>query len=335
MNTQLTNDDPEYPGLMAKGGKPVDYSNGGYIESVSPSLDNGPGIMEVTHFYNGNTETTANGDQVAVDDTMPNWRTLISTDHEIKNAKLTFTAPADMEITEDSWHYVAPDEWDGAKTVNDYVQGWSDTYKKYTWSIEPERSVTNADNGTFTIDLGDLPAGEGRVIIFNGHLKPGEKLSQNYVASAQLTGTYDYGVEDCAAPADPSSTPATPPTTPETPSSTDTTTPGDTPSSTPSETSSGSPSDTPASTPSQTSTSASAPNPGGNPGGDGPNPGSNPGADAPNSGNNPGSDDNGGQPGGNLPRTGSDTVGPLLAVGAGLILLGAVSVLIARRNRQH
>lgn len=52
MDTDLTNDDPNYPNLMtALDGSPIEsYFNGGYITEVSPNLGSVSGWAEVQHF---------------------------------------------------------------------------------------------------------------------------------------------------------------------------------------------------------------------------------------------------------------------------------------------
>ncbi|WAL40130.1 LPXTG cell wall anchor domain-containing protein [Brevibacterium sp. BRM-1] len=344
MNTQLTNKTEGYSGLMVdRNGDPVNgFTNGGYIKSVWPTNEEDephytkgdPGLLEVTHFYNGGSED--NKGLVAVKGTQPNWRTVVATDYAIKNAKVTLHAPADMKV--EAWSYLPSDRLNGDTPfdVNGYLHKWGKPYDSYTYPSTAEKVASDDGNGNVTLDLGDLNAKDGRVLQLTGQMIPGERMDQNYVASATLTGEYDpeAGIKDCPTPAPTDTSDPTPSESGEpTPSESGNPTPSESGEPTPSQSGNPTPSESGTATPSasgsatatplESTTSAPAP------GSDAPS------DDAPQPGDNGDGGDNGGDGdnGGNLPRTGSDAVAPLLAAGGALLLVGAGVLLVARRRR--
>ena len=182
MSTALTNDDPEYPGLMVDlAGQPVDYSNGGYIQAVSPSFGD-PGFLEITHFYYG--LGAENATQV--------WRPVISTDHAIKNATATFTLPEEVIALVNSGRVTVTVD---TASVNHRMKAWGGAYANYNWSPLPTDAVVNNGDGTYTINLGTMPRGTGTVLQFNVHYGTSGLIdpAQKYVADIKLTGTSTVG----------------------------------------------------------------------------------------------------------------------------------------------
>lgn len=181
LDSDLTNDDSEYPGLMVDlGGAPVHYTNGGYIEEVTPALGD-PGLLEMNHFYVGSGQTLTQM-----------WRLPLATDYTINDATLDFTLPlelqgADVAVTFDP------------VSTNARIKDWGPTYAKYSWA-QRATAVDNG-NGSWTVDLGDLPRGMGTVFQFNVAIgTTGLTPSDRFVASAALSGTYPPGTSggNCA-----------------------------------------------------------------------------------------------------------------------------------------
>lgn len=212
MDTDLTDGDPTYPNLMTDlNGQPTDYSNGGYITEVRPEYGDS-GMFEINHWY-GNTASPTAGTSV-------NWRLPISTDHLIHDATVTVTLPGPGS------GFV----FDGVST-NARMSLWGTPYSTYTWSEVQASAASTTDGLTWTVDLGDLPAGTGHVFQFTGTVPAGTALTAPVVATADLTGTYDVGTLECRAPTSTTTTtvPASTTTSTTVPaSSTTTTQPGST-----------------------------------------------------------------------------------------------------------
>lgn len=168
LDADLANDDAEYPGLMVDlQGQPVHYTNGGYITEVTPAFGD-PGLFEMNHFYTGSGSTLA---QV--------WRVPTATDEEILDAKVTFTLPPEVAGQ--------PVVFDAVST-NSRMSAWGGNYANYTWS--PRATAVDNGDGTWTVDLGDLPAGAGTVYQFSVSLGATTYVpTDRFVASAVLTGT--------------------------------------------------------------------------------------------------------------------------------------------------
>ena len=171
LKTDLKNDDPRYPNLMMglDGVTPtLNYSNGGYIEEVNTLLENGPGLLEMNHFYTG------------AGNLMMVWRMPIGTLYPIAGATLTFTPPS---ISGATWTF------DPAST-NSMMHLWGGGYAQYAFT-ERSLSATSNPDGSFTVNLGDFDAGTGTVIQFNYTWPAGSTPWTHYhVASAKMTGTY-------------------------------------------------------------------------------------------------------------------------------------------------
>lgn len=201
LDADLTNDDPEYPGLMVDlQGNPVHYTNGGYIEEVTSAFGD-PGLFEMNHFYVG---SGANLTQV--------WRVPVATDYTIKDAKISFKLPLELQGADVA---VAFDP----VSTNARIKDWGPTYAKYQWS-QRAQAVDNGD-GTWTVSLGDLPRSAGTVFQFNVAIgSTGLTPVDRFVASAELSGTYAPGTNggNCGItdqPALPEPTPDLPPCTAE------------------------------------------------------------------------------------------------------------------------
>ncbi len=191
LDANLTNDDAEYPGLMQDfDGNTVHYSNGGYIEEVTPLLGDAPGLFEMNHFYI--PQVQPDGVQV--------WRIPTATDKTITNATVTFTPPAEVDPAQVTFDAVS---------VNDRIVSWGGNYAKYEWLSDKATHRVNED-GTVTVDLGTLEAGTATVYQFTypmpGGGKP-ESEDARYVAQAVLTGDLDAEAGDCVVPQDPSEDP--------------------------------------------------------------------------------------------------------------------------------
>lgn len=168
LDADLANDDAEYPDLMVDlQGQPVQYANGGYITEVTPAFGD-PGLFEMNHFYYGSGSTLT---QV--------WRVPTATDEEILDAKVTFTLPPEVAGQ--------PVVFDAVST-NSRMPAWGGNYANYTWS--PRATAVDNGDGTWTVDLGDLPAGTGTVYQFAVSLGATQYVpTDRFVASAVLTGT--------------------------------------------------------------------------------------------------------------------------------------------------
>lgn len=175
MDVDLKNDDPNYPNLMVDlDGKPMDYSNGGYITEVRPEYGGGPGIMEINHFYIWPTNPTS-----SVAGTTVVWRIPVTTDFAVANAQMVVTLPAYGSMTY---------SFDPVST-NARMPLWGTPYSNYTWAQTSAVAVDNGD-GTWTLNLGNLATKTGTVFQFQGVVPTGTDLTQPYIASAKMTGTY-------------------------------------------------------------------------------------------------------------------------------------------------
>ncbi|WP_459587370.1 LPXTG cell wall anchor domain-containing protein [Corynebacterium camporealensis] len=199
MDKDLTNDDPNYPGLMEDlDGEPVHYSNGGYIEEVTPLLD-GPGMLEIQHFYN-----PANGQP----DMTQVWRPAFATDKAISNARITFTLPEQVRENLDA--YVITSDTD---SVNSRIRSWGNPYNKYTWQPLADRTIAHNedgtvavnDDGTITFDVGFMAAGTGTIFQFNIKQADESAFPANdpFVATATATAEYEAGLCPVPEQADP------------------------------------------------------------------------------------------------------------------------------------
>lgn len=181
-----------------------DYSNSGYIKSIAPKFAD-PGIMEITHFYL-NPETV-NGKHTSKDNTVQVWRIPIASDNLIKDARITVTVPAPA-VTVTPGKTQPPT----GKTINAYMQAWGDDFKKYTWQDTDLDPITDNGDGSWTLPLGDILPGSGRIFQLNVTLPAGTDLDQDYIATAQLVGTQgsgkDFSGKPCGLPEVPVPTPS-------------------------------------------------------------------------------------------------------------------------------
>ena len=164
MDIDLT-DDEEGGGLMSTpDGTPITaYANGGYIMEVRPELSPGSGILEVNHFYAGNSAV---------------WRIPLSTDKGITGGKVIVTLPeAGAAATFDS------------ASTSDRMHLWGDPYSDYTWAAGKTTAVPLGE-GKFEVTLQDLQPGQGTVFQFSYPLPPGTDRTVPVYASAEMTGTY-------------------------------------------------------------------------------------------------------------------------------------------------
>src|SRR5690625_971247 len=176
LDSDLSNDDPNYPGLMVDlAGKPVHYSNGGYIQAVEPALGN-PGYLEINHFYLADYKTQV-------------WRIPTASDYAIKGATVTFhlgDGYDDLSDYEVSFN---------AQSTNANMVGWGGDYANYTWSALDDGAATPNADGSWTVDLGDISAESGTVYQFNVKNKDGSAFTHTdqFLAHAALSGQYFEG----------------------------------------------------------------------------------------------------------------------------------------------
>ncbi|MGO3236009.1 MAG: LPXTG cell wall anchor domain-containing protein [Canibacter sp.] len=173
----LSEDANKIPEDLHNEGEKFSYANSGYVSEVAPSLE-GAGIFEMNHF-----NIPQSKQQV--------WRIPTATDRTILNATVTFTLPeevADQDVTFD------------AVSSNAKMTAWNAPYSNYAWTSEKAQAIDNED-GTWTVDLGDLTADEGTVYQFN--VQGMDEVSDTwredaFTASAELTGTYMGSAEEDA-----------------------------------------------------------------------------------------------------------------------------------------
>lgn len=179
LDSDLANDDPEYPGLMTDAdGNPAHFSNGGFIQEVAPALGD-PGILGMHHFYVGSGSTLT---QV--------WRIPVATDATILDASVTFTLPPEMAGQ--------PVTFDAVST-NSRMSSWGAPYSAYTWS--PRAVAVDNGDGTWTVDLGDLARGQATVFQFAIPMAgTGFVQTDRFIGSATLAGTYAPGANGGACP---------------------------------------------------------------------------------------------------------------------------------------
>lgn len=171
LDADLTNDDPEHPGLMVNlQGEKVAYSNGGYLAEVSPAFGD-PGLFEMNHFYVGSGATL---NQV--------WRMPVASDLPLLGAKVVVTLPEGIVNPTFS-----------ASSTNAMMSRWGAPYSDYTWAQRDLAAIDNGD-GTWTVNLGDLEAKSGTVFEFSGGLPAGTDVNTRKIASAVMTATYPQGV---------------------------------------------------------------------------------------------------------------------------------------------
>ncbi|MCS4593788.1 hypothetical protein KTJ89_12440 [Brevibacterium sediminis] len=167
LDTDLKNDDPNYPGLMTDlDGNPAHFSNGGYIEEVTPRIG-GKGIFELNHFYNG---SQSNDTQTQV------WRLPFATDRALKNIKITVDLPEELNGVTAIFD---------AESTNSRMKAWGGSYANYDW----KQRATASDNGdgSWTVEVPDLGRREATVFQFTLPFNVPLKETDQFVASAELT----------------------------------------------------------------------------------------------------------------------------------------------------
>ncbi|MCQ9342976.1 hypothetical protein [Corynebacterium kozikiae] len=158
-------------------GNPAHFSNAGYITEVTHALNGSPGIFELNHFFNGQRNRDPRTWQQV-------WRIPTATQHTIENAVVTVTLP-------DNLPEGAAVVFDGVSTT-DRMPAWGGAYAEYTWAETPADAAVDNGDGTWTVNLGTIPAGEARVYQFTIDMSGAADgwTSEVYTASASLTGTY-------------------------------------------------------------------------------------------------------------------------------------------------
>lgn len=157
-----------------------DNSLNEFMITVRPT-NNQPGIMEVQHWSSGSTL---------------NWRIPIGTSFAVKNAVATLTLPtvpagttmafvSDSALT--SWIVNPPNRF-----------SWGTLF---TWGTVAASDVHDNGNGTWTIDLGDLPAGAGRLFQLVMTMPVGTSTAQDFDLDIDVKGTYGYGSPSSCQPA--------------------------------------------------------------------------------------------------------------------------------------
>lgn len=168
--------------LIGLDGKPVDYSNGGYVTEVSPALDATPGNFEIQHYYTGSDTA--------------NFRIFVGTDHAIRGAVLTVELPglatADHSgVTPLTYSVTDASVWGATR----YAAG---TGKPWT-TVNPELKLTTTtvESGTrISIPLGDMPALTSSTITFSTRVGTAH-VKDTFRADAGISGVYALGSGTC------------------------------------------------------------------------------------------------------------------------------------------
>lgn len=181
-NTGLTTADPTYPGLMTDvSGQPVDYSNGGYISEVAPSLG-GPGLLEMQHWYTGATAY---------------FRIPMATKYALNASSMQVTLPSGYS-------------WSAGISGYDYVTNPdSSVYPNFQAAIVTP-SVTILGN-VATVNYPAMPANSHALSVQFSASIGSDSTAVNRVASATLTGWYapTGGNPGCTVPPPPTKPRAT------------------------------------------------------------------------------------------------------------------------------
>lgn len=158
-------------------GEPVDYSNGGFIQEVSPSF-NDPGLMEIQHWIAGNTMF---------------WRIPVASDAAISSGTLTVTLPA-------GYTYSA------GNTGYDYVMDSRTPAEwKTRWATTLNFSSPTVTGNVVTVPV-SMPAGSHYVgVQITATAPPDTDMHQTFVATAELSGilTEGHGCEPTEPPLPP------------------------------------------------------------------------------------------------------------------------------------
>ncbi len=167
-----------------------DYSLAAFTVNVSPSRGE-PGIMEVQHFFTGGPIPVSDGR------TLMFWRVPLGTDHAIQNATVTVSLPTNI-VGSPVFTFVSD------ANLQTFFGGppgrfpWSTSY---TWSPIPTANAVDNGDGSWTIALGDMPAGAAHGFSLQALLPTGTRTDVDYLANVKLTGTYGYGSPATCQPA--------------------------------------------------------------------------------------------------------------------------------------
>ncbi|OKL51119.1 hypothetical protein [Buchananella hordeovulneris] len=181
LDIDLAENDPNYGNLVHdEKGNPAgtNYQWTGFIKEVSPKLGHA-GYMEIGHHYQDGADPTPV--RVATGTTKQHWRVNLGTNKALKNAKVIFTLPPEVRGKE-----VFVDLQGGVDNVNTWG---NEPYTQYRAGRTPltQGAVVDNGNGTWTINIGDLPAMNSRVVDFYVRVGTSLNLTDQFVATAVLT----------------------------------------------------------------------------------------------------------------------------------------------------
>jgi hypothetical protein len=139
-------------------------------------LNNDPGVMEVQHWA-----TTGNPPTL-------NWRVPIGTKYPVKNAVAVVHLPAVPMGTTVS--YTSDQALQDFFALPTRFPDWA---ALFAWTPIPAGNATDNGDGTWTIQLGDMPAMSGHAFKFTMTLPSGTTTAQNFLGDVEVTGQYGYG----------------------------------------------------------------------------------------------------------------------------------------------
>lgn len=150
-------------------GKPLQYSNAGNAIEVSPVIE-GPGIFEINKFLNPSG-------------TVQSWRIPFATDYEMEDASIVVALPQDLP--EGSTIAFNPDP--NVERINN----WDGAYEKYTWAAKEGIEAVDNGDGTWTVNMGDMAAGEGTAFQFNITAPQGQNFNEDlFVVESAMESMY-------------------------------------------------------------------------------------------------------------------------------------------------
>ncbi|RAV33355.1 hypothetical protein, partial [Corynebacterium heidelbergense] len=169
MDENLKNDDPTYPNLMVGlDGKPVDYSNGGYVSEVSSAAFGDPGEFELQHWQDRGGKKQF-------------WRIPIATKRPVSNLTFTWTPPEQLKNVTPVFDPVS---------ANAKIASWGPRYAQYTWSPLPASSAVANPDGSWTVTIPQLLPGQATLFQFNYQMPSDFNMGQQFLGTGHVTGGY-------------------------------------------------------------------------------------------------------------------------------------------------
>lgn len=174
LDTDLANNDATYPNLMVDlvSGDATDYTNGGYIKSVSPHLGNSGGLLEVTHFYTG-TAARADGVRIATANTVQVWRPVFATKEKLQDVVITLEPPAAV---------TAQHTLERTAELAARPGTWGGQYADYAWSAVAEQPGTDLTE----LRIAEMPAGAGTAFSYSVQLDETVDITEPQVFSMRV-----------------------------------------------------------------------------------------------------------------------------------------------------